>query len=310
MAALNAKQDAQDIHNAIHVFTNDTSVIIGIIARRPNWHLQKVREEYEKLFEKDLVEYILHNTHFNFRKLLSALVKGRAESRAEEVYRAVKGLGTDEHALIDVIIHNSDKQLEDAKQFFRQKYEKSMDEWVKSDTSFNFEKILLHALKAKRDENVRPELIDSDAETIYTAGEGKWGTDEATFIEILTTRSWEHIRLIDERYKQKRGHGLDKAVRSETSGWFKVALLACVTDPIDYWAQRCHEAIQGLGTDDKLLVRCFSENSKPFLVEVAKHYQVKFNKTLQEDIKGDTSGHYRELLETLIDLPESERLQY
>jgi len=46
--ALNAKQDAQDIHNAIHIFTNDTSKIINIIARRPNWHLQKVREEYEK----------------------------------------------------------------------------------------------------------------------------------------------------------------------------------------------------------------------------------------------------------------------
>jgi len=103
---------------------------------------------------------------------------------------------------------------------------------------------------------------------------------------------------------------LDHAIKSETSGWFKVALLSCVTDPIDYWAQRCHDAIAGLGTDDKLLVRCFSENSKPFLVEVAKHYSVKFGKTLHDDIKGDTSGHYRLLLETLLDLPEFERQQY
>jgi len=269
-----------------------------------------VREEYEKLYEKDLVEYLLHNTHFNFRKLLSAIVRSRAESRAEEVYKAVKGLGTDEHALIDVIIHNSDKQLEEAKQLFRQKYEKSMDEWVKSDTSFNFEKILLHALRATRDDNVKPELIDSDAETLYKAGEGKWGTDEITFIEILTTRSWEHIKLVDVKYTEKRGHGLDHAIRHETSGWFKVALLSCITDPLNYWAQRCNEAIKGLGTDDRLLVRCFSENSKPFLFEVAKHYEVKFGVSLKEDIKGDTSGHYRELLEALIDLPESERQQY
>jgi len=308
--ALNAKKDAEDIHNAIHVFTNDTSVIINILARRPNWHLQKVREEYEKLYEKDLVEYLLHNTHFNFRKLLSALVKSRAESRAEEVYRAVKGAGTDEHALIDVIIHNSDKQLEDAKQFFRQKYEKSMDEWIKGDTSGNFEKVLIHALQAKREDNVRPELIDSDAEALYKAGEGKWGTDEITFIDILSTRSFEHIKLIDQKYTASRGHGLEHAIKSETSGWFKVALISTITNPLDYWAQRCHDAIAGLGTDDKLLVRCFSENSKPFLVEVARHYEVKFGKTLISDIEGDTSGHYRQLLEALLDLPEFERQQY
>jgi len=308
--ALNPKKDAEDIHSAIHIFTNDTSKIIDIIARRPNWHLQKVREEYEKLYEKDLVEYLLSNTHFNFKKLLSAIVKSRAESRAEEVYRAVKGAGTDEHALIDVIIHNSDHQLEDAKQFFRQKYEKSMDEWVKGDTSGNFEKILVHALKAARDTNVRPELIDSDAEALYKAGEGKWGTDETTFIDILTGRSWEHIKLVDAKYKQKRGHGIEHAIKSETSGWFKTALISCVTDPVDYWAQRVHDAVYGLGTDDKLLVRCFSENSKPFLYEVSIRYQQKFAKTLQEDLKGDTSGHYRQLLEALLDLPQNERQQY
>jgi len=113
-----------------------------------------------------------------------------------------------------------------------------------------------------------------------------------------------------KKYKVKRGHGLDHAIRSETSGWFKVALLSCVTDPLDYWAQRCHDAIAGLGTDDKLLVRCFSENSKPFLVEVANHYTKKFGKTLHDYIKGDTSGHYRILLEALLDLPEYERQQY
>jgi len=109
---------------------------------------------------------------------------------------------------------------------------------------------------------------------------------------------------------KKRGHGLDKAIKSETSGWFKVALLACLTDPLDYWAERIHTAVYGLGTDDKLLVRCFSENSKPFLHEVAKHYEKLYNVKLLDDLKGDTSGHYLELLTTLLDLPEYERKQY
>jgi len=238
------------------------------------------------------------------------LVKSRAESRAVEVYRAVKGAGTDEQALIDVVLHNSDQELEAVKQFFRQKYERSMDEWIKSDTSGNFEKILVHACAAKRDVVVRPELIDSDAETLYKSGEGKWGTDDKKFIEIFTTRSFEHLQLVNKRYNEQRGHDLHKAVTSETSGWYKVALLSCLTLPIDYWAERCHKAIAGLGTDDKLLVRCFSENSKPFLHEVAKAYQRLYKVTLLEDVRGDTSGNYREILETLLDLPESERVNY
>lgn len=308
--ALDAKKDAQDIHNAIHIVTNDTSVIVNIIGRRPNWHLQKVREEYEKLYEKDLVQYLLSNTHYNFRKLLSALVKGRAEARAEEVFRSVKGAGTDEGALIDVILQTADKQLEEAKQFFRQKYEKSMDEWVKGDTTGDFEKILVAGLKAKRDDNVKPELIDSDVEALYKAGEGKWGTDEDTFIKILTTRSFEHIQQVAEKYKAKKGNTLEKVVASETSGWFSTALQACLTPPFEYWAKRINEAIVGLGTDDKLLVRCFSESSKPFLQEVAKAYQKKYKTPLIEDIKGDTSGHYLQLLTVLLDLPESEKKLY
>ena len=237
-------------------------------------------------------------------------MRSRAESRAEEVFRGMKGAGTDEHALIDVIIHSSDKQMEDTKQFFRQRYQKSMDEWIKGDTSGNFEKVLVHAVRATRSEQVQPELIDSDVETIYNAGEAKWGTDDKTFVEIFTSRSFEHLQLVNKKYEEKRGHDLAHAIKSETSGWYKVALLACITSPIEYWAERCHQAIKGLGTDDKELVRCFSENSKPFLQEVSKDYERLYGKSLKQDIDGDTSGHYKQLLEALLDLPQEEREQY
>lgn len=308
--SLDAKADAEAIHKAIHIFTNDTTAIVNVIARRPNWHLQKVREEYEKLYEKDLVHYLEHNTHFNFKKLLINLVRSRAESRADEVHRSMKGVGTDEHALIDVIIHQSDKQMEELKQLFRQKYDRSLDEWVKGDTSGNFEKVLVHAVRATRSETVQHDLLESDAEVIYKAGEGKWGTDDKTFVEIFTARSFEHLQLLSKKYETKRGHDLHHAIKSETSGWYKTALLACITKPTDYWAERCHQAIARLGTDDKELVRCFSENSKPFLQEVSKTYERDYKKSLFEAVKGDTGGHYRILLEALLDLPESEIQQY
>jgi len=77
-----------------------------------------------------------------------------------------------------------------------------------------------------------------------------------------------------------------------------------------HWAKRVHQAIAGLGTNDSLLVRCFSELSKPFLHEVGKEYKKIYNVTIEEDLKGDCSGYYLETLLTLCDLPESERQQY
>jgi len=311
MSGLNAKQDATDIHNAMHFFGNDSKTLINIIARRPNWHMQKVREEYEQQYQHDLMRYVEKETHFHFKKLLVGLIKSRTEYRTEEVYKAMKGLGTDEWTLIDFIVATDDHSIEEFKQFFRQKYDCSLVDFVKGDTSGNFEKVLVKCLEAKRNTVIEQDKLDSDAESLYKAGEGKWGTDEATFIDILTQRSFEHIALLGQKYLEiHKKHTLEHAIKSETSGWFKTSLLTCIEYPQVHWARRVHQAIQGLGTNDFLLVHCFSQLSKPFLQEVKKEYEKQFKVTIEEDIKGDTSGAYRDILLALLEFPENEKQYY
>jgi len=307
---LDAKHDAEVIHKAIAGLGTDEKALINVIGRRPNWHMQKVREEYEKLYQKDLMREVESDVSFNFKKLLIGLIKSRSEYRAEEIYKAMKGLGTDEWTLIDFIIATDDHSVEEFKQFFRQKYDTSLVDFVKGDTSGNFEKVLVSACEAKRATTVDEGSIDSDVEKLYKAGEGKWGTDEKTFIEILTHRSFEHLIKVAQRYKEKHKHTLEHAITSETSGWFKSALLTCIDLPAVHWAKRMNQAIKGLGTNDFLIVHCFSQCSKPFIQEIAKEYVKLYKVTLEEDIKGDTSGDYRELLLTLLDFPESERKNY
>jgi hypothetical protein len=308
--SLDAKQDAEHLHKALHFFGTDTKMIIDVIARRPNWHIQKVREEYEKLYQKDLLQQIISDTSFNFKKLLINLVKSRAENRAESLYTAMKGLGTDEWDLIDIIITSTNKEIEEFKQFFRQKYDTSLDQFVKGDTSFNFEKVLLHCLEAQREEGIKHDEIASDVEKIYKGGEAKWGTDDKLFVDIFTKRSHEHLEKVGEHYQKAHEHTLEHAINSETSGWYKCALQTCIQRPEIHWAKRMNQAIKGLGTNDRLLIRCFSECSKPFLQLIAKEYKQIYNVSLEDDIKGDTSGHYEELLLALLDFPESERQNY
>jgi hypothetical protein len=57
-----------------------------------------------------------------------------------------------------------------------------------------------------------------------------------------------------------------------------------------------NKAIKGLGTDEKALNSIFGNRSKAQLQEIAKIYPSHYKNTLEADIRGDTSGNYRDLL--------------
>lgn len=62
------------------------------------------------------------------------------------------------------------------------------------------------------------EKAEEDAEMLYKAGEGKWGTDENAFIKVLLASPPEHLRNIDAAYQAKHQHDLIHAIENEFSG--------------------------------------------------------------------------------------------
>ena len=62
------------------------------------------------------------------------------------------------------------------------------------------------------------EKAAEDAELIYNAGEGTWGTDENGFIKVLLSSPPEHVRNIDAAYRAKYEHDLIHAIEKEFSG--------------------------------------------------------------------------------------------
>jgi hypothetical protein len=68
------------------------------------------------------------------------------------------------------------------------------------------------------------EAAKRDAQTLYNAGEGRLGTDERTFIDILTTRSFPHLYKMAEQYAIITGHSVERGIEKETSYNFKKAM--------------------------------------------------------------------------------------
>jgi len=75
-------------------------------------------------------------------------------------------------------------------------------------------------------------------------------------------------------------------------------ILHFATAPYDYWAQKLHNSMAGLGTDDSTLRRVIVSRCEIDLASVAEVFASRYGKgkTLRSWIESDTSGHYQKLL--------------
>jgi len=143
---------------------------------------------------------------------------------------------------------------------------------------------------------INDEEAQAVAEKLFKAGEGKLGTDEKIFIDVIARKSPDFLARVSKFYHDKHKHTLEQAIKSETSGYFGKTLVGLLKPKLIFIADRIFEAMDGLGTDDGALVYYFAVLSKPELQEVAKLFQARHKKTLIDMLKGDTSGDYRSLL--------------
>jgi len=292
-AANDPKADAAALHKAFKGAGTDEDVVISILAHRSKQQIEQIDHEYrvqsgggtslQHALEKELSG--------SFLKLTMGVVTPVIEFKKRSLRHAVEGAGTRESTLIDVLCQSSNEEIHEIAKD-ADLYKKVLD-----DISGDFKKTIVAVYRGDRPEGPISQKEAEDLEhAFYKAGEGKIGTDENKYIDIITRHSLQALYQIDEIYKHKHKHGLVKAVESETSGHFKGALLALLKPRDEYLADRLHDAIAGLGTDERVLIYVFSILSKHELKRVAEIYKTKHKETLEQAIKGDTSFNFRKLL--------------
>lgn len=58
------------------------------------------------------------------------------------------------------------------------------------------------------------------------AGEGIFGTDESEFVRIMVSRSFSQLKATFVEYEKISGHPIEVAIKKETSGDLKNALIS------------------------------------------------------------------------------------
>jgi len=296
------RKDADVLRAAMKGIGTDEKMLIRVLGCRSHPERLQIAQAYSQHHGKALESALASETSGNFCSLLKRLVRPIHIVKADMLHDGMAGVGTKDHWLIDVLTQSTNAEIHQIKQAYNIEHHSDLEHRIRSETSGNFKKGLEKLVRGQREE---PPMIDDriaaeDAVTIYKAGEKKWGTDDETFVRIFTSRSAYHLLAVDKHYIKNRGKSVLDAIRNETSGDYKDLLLACCKPRDMYFAERLHECVAGIGTNDAVLVYILAVNDRPTLQAISRLYQTKYGHSLEHDIRGDTSGHYKDLLMELL----------
>jgi len=294
--SFNAHHDAEIIHKAVEGLGTDEKAINKVLGHRNKEQIQEIARAYEHAYKNTLLHDIKGDTSGNYKRLLVSLINTPVQNKKELILRATKGLGTTEKYLIDVLAPSSNDEILE----LYQNDPKIIHAIIDDVSHGNFARVVEQLLKGKRDEreHIPDDEAVTQAERLYKAGEGKLGTDEKVFNEVITKYSPTALKQISQHYEAKHKHGLEKAIKSETSGNYEDLLVALLKTRHEYFADRLYDAIAGLGTDDTFLIYTFGVLSKHDAHKVAHIFNERHPKRggLAKAVKEDTSGDYRDLL--------------
>ncbi|XP_053257362.1 annexin A4 isoform X2 [Podarcis raffonei] len=219
----------------------------------------------------------------------------------QELKRAVKGAGTDEGCLIEILASRTNPEIRRINETYKHQYGVSLEEDIVSDTSSMLRRVLVSLSTGNRDESsyVDEGLAVQDAQCLYEAGENRWGTDEAQFMSILCSRSRNHLLRVFDDYRKIANKDITESIKSEMSGDLEDALLAivnCIRNRHAYFAERLYKSMKGLGTNDDTLIRVMVSRCEIDMIDIKAEFKRMYGKSLYSFIKGDTSGDYRKVL--------------
>jgi len=306
-----AEADAQALNKAMKGLGTDEESITKILGNRASWQRMEIVETFKTLFGEDLIEQLDSELDHNYQIVCTALCMTPADFDAQCLNQAIKGAGTDEGCLVEILCTRTNEQIEAIKEAYKTKYEVPLEDDIVGDTSGDFRRFMVSLLQANRDEgdDVDQDKVEEDAKELHEAGEGQWGTDESVFNMILAARSFPHLQAVFSAYKDLSEKDIEEALESELSADLldgMKTVVRCVKDRPTAFAYELHKSMKGAGTDDDPLIRVVVARAEVDMVQIKYAFQRDYEESLADFIAGDCSGDYEEIILQLIGEPKDD----
>ncbi|NP_001279154.1 annexin A1a [Callorhinchus milii] len=293
--------DAELLKKAIETKGVDEDTIIKVLATRNNWQRQQIADAFQKIDKKSLKDALKCALKGDLETVCLGLLQTPAQYDAHQLQWAMKGLGTDEDTLIEILVTRTNKEIKEIIKAYAQDFKSDLEKDIKSDTSNDFQKALLALLKANRceDSRVDDDLADDDARALYEAGEKMKGTNVDTFINILTSRNIPHLRRVFQKYckysKNEIAMALELELKSDIENLL-VSLAKSIGNKHAFFSEKLHESMKGSGTRKRILSRIVVSRCEVDLEAIKAEYKNAYGKTLHQAILDDTKEDYEKIL--------------
>jgi len=298
---------AEDLRKAMEGFGTDEEHLILVVTSNKTQERLKIKKAYEEKYKKNLIDDLKSELSGKFEDAMVALFKEPVEYDCECIYNAMKGAGTDENCLIEVIASRPNWLLEKIKKKYSELYKKELVEDIKGDTSGDFQKILEGILRCKRSEvkEINKENCEKIAKELSEAKEEGWvvNDESSAFYNYIINSSPKELSAIAREYYRLSGKTIIDGIENNFKGDAKdllKSILYSLVSPSEYFATRIKKAIEGFGTDNKTLIRILITRCEVDMNIIKKYYKQLYKKDMIEDIKNDISGDYQKLMIELI----------
>ena len=280
-----------NLHKAIE--ENNEDEIIEIICSKSQSEIKDINNQYEIIYEAKLKEELEKILKGKLKDLIEALLQDPIEYDANEVYKAIKGFGTDDDALIEIISTRTPDRLKEVSKKYFEMRNNTMDFDIENDTSQAYGKLITNMSKGERSENPYPnikKIKEICNELTKEIGGGKINKD--IFVKYFSELSLFELRMLYRVFEKEKDSNIIEFINekfgSDSRNLYK-AFFAFLVDPYKYFAERIH-----LWKDDIVIRVIVSQRDS--LDEIKTKYKGIYDKNLVDDIKENTKDGFQKAL--------------
>eukprot|EP00918_Siedleckia_nematoides_P062849 GHVU01136905.1.p1 GENE.GHVU01136905.1~~GHVU01136905.1.p1 ORF type:complete len:320 (+),score=57.14 GHVU01136905.1:151-1110(+) len=293
---------AVELKEAMKGLGTEEETIIRILTDHSNEQRQTIRDTFKTCYGEDLIDELKSELSGDFEQTILALMQPPRVYDAHQLRKAMKGLGTDEATLIEIMCSRDNLEIEVIKAVYEEEFSRNLEADLVDETSGHFKRVLVAQCNAGRDLSIDIDLDKAreDAQNIFDAGEGQLGTDEAAFMLVLCSRSYCQLRATFDIYQEIAEKDIEDSIKDETSGNLRDGMLAivkCARGRDEFFAERLYDSMKGLGTDEATLIRVIVSRSEVDLRAIKRAFFIKYEgQTLKQFIEDDCSGDFKRVL--------------
>ena len=289
-------------------FGTDEAALTRVLAKLSPLEVPAIKETFRQRHGRDLENDVRKEVSGYFELCLLSILRGPLQKDVWCLDKALKGAGTNEDLLNEILLGRSNADIQAIKQAYHHTYHRNLEHDVRDDLSAKTERLFSMVLSATRQEEsapVIPQSVDADVSEIHRCTEARLGAEQLTVCSLLSKRSDNHIRAIAHAYEHKYRRPLEKVLVSEFSGHMEDALVQmvrCGTDRAMRDAINIEDAMAGMGTKDEMLViRVVKAHWNPaHLQQVKGAYKARYRQDLVARVRGETSGDYEKCLVAML----------